>query len=153
MKIEIKEAYHNIEDIKVLFEEYTSSLGIDLTYQNYAEEYSDLPGKYSRPDGRLYIAYAGGFAAGCIGLRKFDAQRCEMKRLYVRDRFRGLGIGKMLAELVIREARSIGYQSIVLDTLSTMEKARLLYQNLGFVEIAPYYNSPIKDTYYLSLSL
>jgi len=153
MDIVIKEAYSSIDDIKVLFEEYTSSLGIDLTYQNYAEEYSDLPGKYVRPSGRLYIAYSDRIATGCVALRKFDAQRSEMKRLYVRNQFRGLGIGKMLAEQVICEAKAIGYNSIVLDTLSTMESARLLYKNLGFEEIAPYYDSPIKDTYFLCLSL
>jgi ribosomal protein S18 acetylase RimI-like enzyme len=153
MNIEIKEAQSNIQDIKVLFEEYTSSLGIDLTYQNYDEEFSNLPGKYARPSGRLYIAYSDKIAAGCIGLRKIDAQICEMKRLYVRNQFRGFRIGKMLAEQVIVEAKAIGYNSVVLDTLSTMESARKLYKNLGFVEIAPYYDSPIHDTHFLCLSL
>lgn len=141
MNIEIKEAYFDLENIKILFEEYTSSLGIDLTFQNYAEEFSNLPGKYAKPGGRLYIAYFGGIAAGCLGLRKFDEQRCEMKRLYVRKQFRGFKIGKLLVEKVILEAKAIGYTSILLDTLSAMESARILYKNLGFAEIPPYYKS------------
>lgn len=153
MGVEIKEAYGYIKDIKVLFDEYTSSLGVDLSFQNYDEEYKTLPGKYARPDGRLYLACSQGIAAGCVGLRKIDEQTCEMKRLYVRRQFRGLSIGKMLAEQVIHEARAIGYQSIVLDSLPTMERARMLYKNLGFMEIAPYYESRIQDTHFLSLSL
>lgn len=153
MQIEIKEAYNNLEDVKTLFQEYTSSLGLDLSYQNYAEEYSGLPGKYAGPDGMLYLAYVGGIAAGCIGLRKLDSQRAEMKRLYVRTQFRGLHIGRMLAEQVIHDAKAMGYQSILLDTLFTMESARRLYQRLGFKETAPYYQTPVENTCFLCLSL
>lgn len=76
-----------------------------------------------------------------------------MKRLYVRDQFRGCKIGRLLSEKVILEAQFIGYQAILLDTLSAMEEARALYQSLGFVEITPYYESHLKDTHFLSLSL
>ncbi len=153
MQIEFKEAYDDLESIRLLFEEYTRSLGIDLAFQNYAQELANLPGKYAAPDGRLYIAYANGVPAGCIGLRRFDMQRCEMKRLYVRDRFRGLKIGELLAEKVIGEAKAIGYRAMLLDTLSSMQSARGLYKKLGFTEIAPYYNSPVAGTCFLCLTL
>ncbi|MFR2805279.1 MAG: GNAT family N-acetyltransferase [Faecalispora jeddahensis] len=153
MRIEIKEAYDTIDEIKILFQEYVALIGIDLTFQSYQEELSNLPGKYSRPFGRLYLASVDGVPAGCIGLRRFDEKRGEMKRLYVRDQFRGCKIGRLLSEKVILEAQFIGYQAILLDTLSAMEEARALYQSLGFVEIAPYYESPLKDTHFLSLSL
>lgn len=153
MTVTIKEAYCHINEIKVLFTEYTESLGIDLGYQNYTEEFADLPGKYVRPGGRLYVAYCDGTIAGCIALRKIDAQTCEMKRLYVRELFRGMHIGKMLAQKVILDAREIGYRFMVLDTLSSMRSARELYKNLGFTEIAPYYECPIKGTYFLRLYL
>lgn len=153
MRIEIKEAYDSIEEIKILFHEYVALIGIDLTFQSYQEELSNLPGKYSRPFGRLYIASVDGVPAGCIALRRFDEKRGEMKRLYVRDQFRGYKIGRLLSEKVILEAQFIGYQAILLDTLSAMEEARALYQSLGFVEIAPYYESPLKDIHFLSLSL
>lgn len=153
MRIEIKEAYDSIEEIKILFHEYVALIGIDLTFQSYQEELSNLPGKYSKPFGRLYMASVDGISAGCIALRRFDEKRGEMKRLYVRDQFRGCKIGRLLSEKVILEAQFIGYQAILLDTLSAMEEARALYQSLGFVEIAPYYESPLKDTRFLSLSL
>lgn len=74
---------------------------------------------------------------------------CEMKRLYVRSRFRGLKIGKMLTDRIIHDAKEIGYDYMLLDTLSMMESARALYKRLGFKEISSYYDSPIKNTYYL----
>ncbi len=151
--LKIEEGYDHIEDIKTLFNEYVISIGIDLTFQGYDDELSNLPGKYAKPSGRLFVAYVDGVAAGCIGLRSFDGKRGEMKRLYVRNQFRGLKIGKLLSEKVILEAKAIGYQSILLDTLSTMEAARTLYETLGFVEIDPYYESPLKDTRFLCLSL
>lgn len=153
MHIEIKPAYDDLDAIKRLLGEYTASLGIDLTFQNYAQELSGLPGKYAPPSGRLYIAYADGVPAGCIGLRQFDAQSCEMKRLYVRDRFRGLKIGVLLVEKVISDAKAVGYKAMLLDTLSTMESARGLYKKLGFVEIAPYYITPVAGTHFLRLPL
>lgn len=153
MNIRIIEAYTHMEDIKILFNEYVSSLGVDLTFQNYAEELSALPGKYAKPLGRLYIAYAEDFPAGCIALRPFDEKRCEMKRLYVRSQFRSLKIGKMLSEKIILEAREIGYDSLLLDTLSSMEKAFALYKRLGFKEIEPYYANPLAGTYFLCLKL
>lgn len=153
MKIEITEAYSKIAEIETLFAEYTAALGIDLGYQNYAGEIASLPGCYARPGGRLYLAYCGGLAAGCIGLRKFDDERCELKRLYVRDPFRGHGIGKRLAQRVIEEAKAIGYKAVLLDTLATMERARALYKKLGFIETSPYYESPVEDTKFLCLTL
>ncbi len=153
MHIEIKQAYDDLENIKLLLGEYTRSLGIDLTFQNYVQELADLPGKYAPPGGRLYIAYANGAPAGCIGLRKFDAQSCEMKRLYVRDLFRGLKIGELLAEKVIGDAVAIGYQAMLLDTLDSMKSAISLYKKLGFSEIGPYYSSPVADTHFLRLTL
>ena len=153
MHIEIKDAYDAIENVKKLFCEYTSSLGIDLAYQNYAGEFSGLPGKYAHPDGRLYLAYVDGAPAGCIALRRFDPQRCEMKRLYVREAFRSLGLGRLLAERAITDARAIGYTAMLLDTLSSMQSARALYKKLGFIEIDPYYESPVECTCFLCLQL
>ncbi len=96
MQFEVREAYDQIEDVETLFQEYTVSIGIDLTYQHYSEELSALPGKYAEPDGRLYLAFVDNVAVGCVALRRFDAQRAEMKRLYVRPGNRGLKIGKHL---------------------------------------------------------
>jgi ribosomal protein S18 acetylase RimI-like enzyme len=153
MPVEIFEAYGHIDDIKTLFTEYTASLGIDLSYQNYSDEFASLPGKYAPPEGRLYIAYCGGTAAGCVGLRRFDEQTCEMKRLYVREAFRGLRIGKSLVERIILDAKASGYRAMLLDTLPSMETAQTLYRRLGFTDTAPYYDSPIEGTRFMRLPL
>ncbi len=151
--MQIFKAYDRLDDLKLLFTEYVQGLNIDLHFQNYEEEFNSLPGKYAEPAGRLYIAYVGGQPAGCVALRRFAATRCEMKRLYVRPRYRGLKLGRTLAEQVIADARSIGYTEMLLDTLSSMQSAMALYTRLGFVEIAPYYPNPIEGTHYLRLSL
>ena len=153
MEIMIQEAYDAIPDVSLLFREYAASLEIELDYQNFAEELAGLPGKYAKPYGSLYLAYVDDIPAGCIAMRQLDEARAEMKRLYVRPAYRGLQLGLLLAQRVIRDAELIGCRSLVLDTLSTMNQAKALYRRLGFVEIEPYYNSPIAGTTFLSLAL
>ena len=153
MHLEIIDGETQIDDVKTLFAEYAASLGIDLAYQNFGDEFAGLPGKYARPNGRLYLALVDGAPAGCVAMRKLDEARAEMKRLYVRSDFRGAKVGLALTERIIADARQIGYRALVLDTLSTMQRAQALYRSLGFVEIEPYYDSPIPGTTYLSLTL
>jgi ribosomal protein S18 acetylase RimI-like enzyme len=86
-------------------------------------------------------------------LRKISDSICEMKRLYVHDKYRGLGIGKKLITMVIKEARELHYSYIRLDTLPTMEKAQKLYITLGFYDIEPYVYNPIEGTRFLELCL
>lgn len=143
-------AYDRLDDLRELFREYTSSLGIDLSFQDYAAELAALPGKYAPPDGRLYLALVDGKPAGCVGLRRLDAGRCEMKRLYVRPAFRGLRLGDALVRRVIDDAASLGYRRMLLDTLPSMRRAIGLYRGLGFVDIAPYYHNPVEGTVYLA---
>jgi ribosomal protein S18 acetylase RimI-like enzyme len=101
----------------------------------------------------------GGFAhvAGCCGLRPLDAtdypNAAEMKRLYVRPGFRGMGLGRQLAEAILDAARGAGYACVLLDTLDDMESARALYEDLGFVEVPPYYHNPIPGSHYLKVDL
>lgn len=160
MNIEIIPAYDRPEEVRRLFREYTDLLTAgDATFreylklQNYDQELSHLEEKYGYPDGRLYLALADGQVAGCIALRRLDEKRCEMKRLYVRPRFQGLGIGRMLAQLVIREARSIGYDTILLDTFPFLQRAIAMYRHMGFREMEQYNNSPMDHAIYLYLEL
>ncbi len=143
----------NLELIRNLFEEYSASLGFDLDFQDFEEELVNLPGVYAPPDGRLLIAFWQEQVAGCVALRKLEDRICEMKRLYVRTQFQSLGIGRSLAEAIIEEARKIGYHSMRLDTISSMDRAKALYLSLGFKEIAPYRYNPIKGAAFMELVL
>ncbi|MDL2307378.1 GNAT family N-acetyltransferase [Desulfovibrio sp. OttesenSCG-928-C06] len=148
MDFVIEPAYHRLDSIRELFTEYTEALGLDLAFQGFAEELAALPGKYAGPDGRLYLASLDGEAAGCIALRRFDAECCEMKRLYVRDKFRGRSLARRLAGLVIADARAAGYRYMLLDTMRSMRAAGSLYASLGFVEVEPYYHNPFDAVFY-----
>jgi putative acetyltransferase len=137
-----------------LFLEYAQSLGFSLCFQNFEKELADLPGDYAPPDGRLLLASFEGASAGCVALHRFDVDVCEMKRLYLRPGFRSKGLGRILAEAVIAEARSIGYSRMRLDTVEpVMKDAVGLYRRLGFYEIAPYRENPMPGTLYLELKL
>ena len=114
-----------LSQVREIFREYQASLGVDLCFQNFEEELATLPGKYAPPQGRLYLAYVDGQLAGCIALRRFEENHCEMKRLYLRPQFRGQNMGKKLAEKVIGDARQIGYSQMCLDTLPQIGRAHV----------------------------
>lgn len=153
MEIDIKAAYNDLENIKLLFNEYTTMLGVNLTFQGYDEEIKNLPGKYALPYGRLYIAYYNNKAAGCIALRKFENDGCEMKRLFVRPEYRHLKIGKKLVDKIIEDARELKYKYMVLDTLSNLHEAVSLYKKSGFQEVEAYYENPLDNVLYFKLKL
>ena len=144
----------HIEQARSLFLEYGSSLGFSLCFQSFDEELKSLPGAYGPPSGRLLLARSSGHSAGCVALRKLEAGICEIKRLYVRPADRGSGLGRMLVERVIAEARTIGYERMRLDTVeSAMKDAIALYRRIGFREIAPYSVIPIEDALWMELLL
>jgi len=142
-----------LEEVRQLFLEYAQSLDIDLCFQNFDSELETLPGKYGPPDGALILALVDGIPAGCVALRKINENICEMKRLYVRDKYRGLGIGKQLISKIIEKARELNYGFIRLDTLVTMKKALELYKAFGFYDIEPYVYNPYEGARYMELKL
>ncbi|MBX9810184.1 MAG: GNAT family N-acetyltransferase [Burkholderiales bacterium] len=131
----------DLEAVRKLFVEYAESLGFSLCFQGFDQELATLPGDYAPPQGCLLLAKEDGEAAGCVGVRRLDAERCEMKRLYVRIAFRGTRLGRKLAEAALAAAREAGYRRMVLDTLPAMKAARTLYSVLGFKPCAPYYDN------------
>ncbi len=147
-------APEQIETIRTLFTEYQRWLNFSLCFQGFDQELAQLPGKYAKPKGRLYIAEYDSKTAGCIALRPMkDEGVCEMKRLFVREEFRGRGIGKILVEKILSDAKETGYHMMRLDTLQRMETARALYKKLGFAVIPAYYNNPMDEVVYMELKL
>lgn len=170
MALIIREAQppHDNQRILELFTAYASSLGIDLTYQNFNDELASLPGKYAAEQGgALLLAQLQPRAApakpttaeqddaivGCVALRRNTDTWCEMKRLYVTPDARKTGAGVKLAQAVIQKARELGYGGIRLDTLPVMVPALTLYRRLGFVEIEKYYETPVEGTIFMGLEL
>ncbi len=154
MEILQAETPAQIEEIRRLFCEYERWLGLDLCFQNFETELADLPGKYAKPAGRLFLIRVEGRAAGCAALRRIDAETCEMKRLFVREDFRGLGLGKILVERLIEDARIIRYKKMRLDTLpEKMPKAVAVYKKFGFQPITAYYQNPHKETLFMEKRL
>jgi putative acetyltransferase len=138
-----------VDEVRALFGEYAASLPFDLGFQGFDDELAALPGAYAPPRGALLLAPG----AGCAGIRPLTDDACELKRLYVRPSARGRGLGRMLTEAAIAEARRIGYARMRLDTTPGMEAAQALYEELGFVEIAPYRRNPVAGTRFLELEL
>jgi len=141
--------------VRELFREYQDWLGVDLCFQDFDDELAALPGLYTPPAGRLYLVNdkAAGALVGCAALKPLAPGVCEMKRLYVRDAWRGRGLGRRLAELCVVEARRTGYREICLDTLAHLTAARALYADMGFRETAPYYDNPLDGVTFMTLPL
>ncbi len=147
----------DLQAVRALFVEYAQSLSIDLCFQNFEAELAALPGAYAAPSGALLLATVNGSPAGCVAMRPLPdsdhTNACEMKRLYVRPGHRGHGLGRLLTEQLMDRAAQAGYSCMLLDTLDDMEAARGLYTTLGFVEVPPYYYSPIAGAHYLKVVL
>ncbi len=144
----------SLAEVAELFREYADWLAVDLCSANIELEIGDLPGLYSPPDGCLLLARRDGQAVGCVALRRFDDDICEMKRLYVRPAFIGLGIGRTLATAIIDEARRLDYRKMRLDSIADrMAEAVSLYRALGFREIPPYGDHPEGCSLFMELDL
>jgi putative acetyltransferase len=139
-----------VPTVRTLFREYASWLNVDLCFQGFEAELADLPGAYAPArGGAVLLARHADEPAGCVALRALDVGICEMKRLWVREAFRGSGLGSLLARAVLQRALEIGYDAMRLDTLARMDRARQLYAGLGFCEVPRYYDSPLADAIYL----
>ena len=150
------ETPEEVAEARRLFEEYAAWLAVDLCFQSFETELAELPGRYGpERKGRLLLAVdEDEGVAGCVAVRDLGARVCEMKRLFVRPQFQGRGVGKILTEKIIAEARALGYERMRLDTIpSKMGRAIGVYRALGFREIEPYYHNPTAGTLYMELAL
>ena len=142
-----------LQIVRDLFREYEASLAFDLDFQGFEDELASLPGRYGPPTGSLLLARLGEEVAGCVAVRALEAGVCEMKRLFVRPGFRGHRVGASLGRAILDEARSLGYASMRLDTVTSMTAANRLYESLGFRSIAAYCENPLPDAEFKELRL
>ncbi|HUK03536.1 MAG TPA: GNAT family N-acetyltransferase [Burkholderiales bacterium] len=142
----------DLDEIKRLFREYSALVSEALCFQGFDQELAGLPGAYVPPSGALLIARDGDAVAGCVALRRLDERSAEMKRMYVREAWRGTGLGRRLALAIIEEAKRRGYARVVLDTLPKLSAAIALYRDLGFRETGPYLASPTPGALCFELS-
>jgi len=142
-----------LAEARELIRDYASSLDFDLGFQSFDEELAALSRVYGPPHGCLLLARCHGVPVGCVGIRRLDETTCELKRLFVRPRLRGLGLGRCLVNVALASARELGYATVRLDTVPAMAEAIALYRSLGFVEIAPYRHNPQPGAAYFELDL
>ena len=142
-----------LSQVRALFEEYWQSFGFTPCFQNFSGELAALPGDYVPPAGRLALALVDGQPAGCAALRRLDDRRCEFKRLYVRDAFRGKRLGRALLAWIVAEAKAAGYRELVCDTMPVMADALAMYERAGFQRSEPYSSYPTPGAIFLRLAL
>ena len=149
MEVKIIDGTKHLQEVKKLVIEYANFLNRDLSFQNIDDELKDLAKKYSPPEGRLLCAEIDGKIIGCVAYHKHNSERCEMKRLFVREDYREHHAGKKLVEEILKFAKSDGFKEIVLDTIMPLKSAIALYKKFGFVETEPYYDNPMSDVVYM----
>jgi putative acetyltransferase len=138
---------------RILFLQYAESLDLDLGFQDFPTELKAIDKQYSKPTGALLLAYKNSIPVGCVGIRKFDEDTAELKRMYVQTEYRKYKIGMKLLERIVEIAKELNYKSIRLDTLPTMSNAQRLYRSFGFSEIPPYRFNPVNGTVFMEKKL
>jgi len=138
---------------KTLFLEYARDIDLDLSFQDFDRELTEIRVQYGPAEGGILILRVDGRPAGCVAVRRFEKDKAELKRMYVRPANRGQGLGRRLGEEALALAKRLGYQAIRLDTLPQMGKALALYASFGFVEIPAYRFNPVPGAKYYELKL
>lgn len=149
----IADGKNYLPEVKELIKEYSNRLGRDLSFQNIDDELKDPAHKYTAPEGELLVALDGDEVLGMVAYHRHSDVRCEMKRLYVRPKARGMHLGSILVKEIIEHARKAGYKEMVLDTIEPLKTAVSLYKKNGFEECEAYYNNPMKDVIYMRRDL
>lgn len=155
LKIIRVEAEKEFEVVGNLFRAYQKELGKDLSFQGFDEELQSLKTRYNEANGAILILkdLEDEEYVGCIGVKRLDDRKCELKRLYVKPDYRAKKYGFLLVHAILEIAIELGYQEMWLDTLKELEPALRLYKKLGFVETEAYYDNPYDDVVYMRKEL
>lgn len=136
---------------KALFQAYADSLEYSIEYQGFSDEMARFPEGYDL----ILVATSGDTTVGTVGLKSHKGSKtlCEMKRMFVTPDARGLGAGRILADVLMTEAKAHGYKVMLLDTLKRWKAAHALYISIGFEEAEPFEHFPQPDVIYLKRHL
>jgi GNAT superfamily N-acetyltransferase len=134
-------------DLRLVDDRLDSPIGHELVSELLAE----LAARYGSPDpdepsalelapprGAFLVAWADGTALGCGGVRVFDGDVGEIKRMYTRPAARRRGIARVLLAAIEERARTLGYARLVLETGMKQPEAMALYESFGYEPITPY---------------
>ena len=159
IKIYPAKTNEDLKMLKILLEEYVASWSDDdgpvhvKEVEAHNQQMNNLAEYFGPPDGCLLLAKYNNESAGCVALRKLNDKTCEMKRLYVKPKLRGLKVGRDLANAVIECAKKIGYTYMRIHTITPLVQANNLYKSLGFKQIDPYEHTPRQDSVFMELKL
>jgi GNAT superfamily N-acetyltransferase len=101
------------------------------------------PEQLNPPHGSFLIGYEDGVAICCGGIKRLDAEACEIKRMYVIPQARRRGVARSLLAALEDRARELGYTVARLDTGPKQEGSRILYESVGYAPIANFNANPI----------
>ena len=146
--VNLTKSEEDFEAAAKLFRQYAAELSIALDFQNFEEELQQLKSIYAEAFGGIVLCKENNIYIGCAGIRKFDVETAEVKRMWVNPSVRGKGIGEKILKAAIVLAKSKNHKAIVLDTLDHMHPAIKLYKEAGFKETESYYFNPHKNTLY-----
>jgi ribosomal protein S18 acetylase RimI-like enzyme len=140
----------DLNHIRTLFSEYQNWLGVDICFQGFQEELQNLAEKYDC----ILLARFNDTVCACVGFCPSDTNKvCEIKRLYVRERFRKLGIARTLVEESLKRAKDAGYLKMQLETLQHLNPAIKLYESLGFTHSGTSDDNPLDQIVCMEKSL
>jgi putative acetyltransferase len=149
----LAESEEDFQKCKDIIVEYLYTLGVDLAYMNLPDEFAKMKQMYGSNEGALFLALDNNEVIGCVGVRRIEKEIAELKRLYVKDSYRGYKVGVTLLQNAVESARSLGYKKIRLDVIPSLQKAKELYISFGFYEISPYFSNPVEGTTYMEKHL
>lgn len=119
---------------------------------DYAAEMLDKVCGDTPPEGCFYLLALPGpdgtapRFVGMGGLRRLDARRAELKRVYLQPAWRGQGLATRLMQRLIEDARAFGYRQLCLDSAPFMHEAQALYARLGFEDGPPHAGTEVPET-------
>ena len=118
--------------------------------KGFEPEYQSAPalGDFAPPQGSFLLIRQQGEPIGCGALKRLDGDRAYLKRMWISDEYRGLGLGRRLVGALEERAGALGYRFVCLETNAALTEARQLYRNLGYRKVPAFNDDPYADYWF-----